>query len=223
MRRIGYFPGMWDRIRRKTYGSAAIRWTRWQMQRHGLNELFALRPEDAKPPQSFDLWNLYSNVRGRRPSLTLEFGCGCSTLVMAEAMHRNGSGKLIVLEADQRWIDASEKELPLRLRSIVEYRHAPLSMTDIEGEACHVYSGLPTGPIDLLYLDGPDPAHVPGWTADPVSGDPVILENQFSPGFRMIVDSRKKNVAFLKRRLKRTYKVSTNSLFGVSHFDLRPR
>lgn len=213
---------MWDKIKRKTYGSASIRWTRWQMQRQGLNELFKLRPEDAKPPQSFDLWNLYSNVRKRWPNLTLEFGCGCSTLVMAEAMHRNGGGKLIVLEADPRWIDASEKELPKHLKNTVEYRHAPLTKIEIDGEPCHVYANAPVGPIDLLYLDGPDPAHVPGWPVPghPIAADPVKLEPQFSPRFRMIVDSRLANVAFLKRHLKRQYRSRTNKLFGTTNFDL---
>lgn len=213
---------MWDRIKRKTYGSATLRFARWNVERHGLNKLFARRPDDAKPPQAFDLWNLYRNVRSRWPNVTVEFGCGCSTLVMAEAMHRNGGGKLIVLEADQRWIDASAAELPKHLRDVVEYRFAPLIKTSIDGEDCHLYSNAPTGPIDFLYLDGPDPAHVPGWPVPghPISGDPVKMEAQFSPRFRMIVDSRKANVAFLKRHLKRQYRSATNSIFGTTNFDL---
>jgi hypothetical protein len=212
---------MWDYISRKTYGSAALRWARWNVERHGLNKLFALRPDDAKPPQSFDLWNLYRNVRSRLPTVTVEFGCGCSTLVMAEAMHRNGLGKLIVLEADHRWIHASEAELPKHLRDIVKYRLSPLTKTAIGGEDCHLYSDLPTGQIDLLYLDGPDPAHVPGWPpTDPISGDAVKLESQFAPHFRMIVDSRKANLAFLKRHLKGRYRFKTNPIFGTTNVDL---
>jgi hypothetical protein len=40
---------MWDMIKRKTYGSTALRLARWNMERHGLNKLFAHRPADAKP------------------------------------------------------------------------------------------------------------------------------------------------------------------------------
>jgi hypothetical protein len=212
---------MLDKIKRKTYGSAAIRWSRWNMEHHGLNQLLVHRPADAKPPQSFDLWNLYRNVRSRWPRVVVEFGCGCSTLVMAEALHRNGGGKLIVLEADQRWLDASAAELPKHLTDTVEYRFAPLNKTEINGEACHYYSNTPDEMIDLLYLDGPDPAHVPGWPpASPISADPVFMEKQFRAPFRMIVDSRLANVAFLKRHMKYRYKISSNRLFGVTNFDL---
>lgn len=209
-------------LQRKFIGSPKLRLARWNMQRSGLNELFAHRPAEAKPPQSIDLWNLYRNVRSRCPAVVLELGCGCSTLVMAEAMNHNGGGKLIVLEADEGWLNYSQNELPERLKPFVEYRHAPLVMIEVDGEACHVYSNLPTGSIDLLYLDGPDPAHVPNWPigGHPTSADPVILEPKFNKGFRMIVDSRKVNVAFLKRRLKRDYRVKTDDIFGITSFDL---
>lgn len=182
----------------------------------------AVRPADAKAPQDYDLWNLYCTVRRRRPKLVMEFGCGCSTLVMAQALAENGDGGLlIVVEAMAQWLEASMREMPSRLARHVDYRHLPLVRgSGWQGEH-HYFGGLPLVRLDMIYLDGPNPADsFADWSGEPVSADALLLESRFRPGFRMVVDSRKANVAFLRRELRRRYRVRTHDIFGVTTFDL---
>jgi len=211
-----------EKIRRKTTCSAALRWARYRMQQTGLNDLFAGRPKDAIPPQSYDLWNLYTNVRRRTPKTIVEFGCGCSSLVMAAALEKNGpstsSGHLYTIDASRYWLETVCATFPTRLRPYATFWH-----TDIEANGfTHRYRTLPdVQSIDLLYLDGPSPDDVPGWEGKhPMALDPVLLEDRFNAGFRMIVDSRRANVAMLRDKLKRKYRVRTHGIFGVTTFDL---
>jgi hypothetical protein len=68
---------------------------------------------------------------------------------------------------------------------------------------------------DLLYLDGP-----PLSAARPVAVDPLDLEDRFPRGFTMVVDGRRSNVEFLKRHLRRTYRVHERRRFHNTLFAL---
>jgi hypothetical protein len=174
--------------------------------------------------------NVMVMIRGRgeealaRAAPVVEFGVGNSTLVMAEALARNGSGKLWTTDVSARWLGDTHRCIPDRLRHGVELRQSALETMQIDGDPCHRFvSHPPADRIDLLFLDGPSPKDVPGWVHGgkrPVAADPVLLEDRFAEGFRMIVDARAHNVAFLKRHLKRRYRVRTDPVFKITTFDL---
>ncbi len=212
--------GLITKIKRKTIGSLAIRWSRMQMQRHRLNELFADRPSDAIAPQPVDLWNLYREVAVYKPQRVLEFGVGYSTSILAEALHRNGAGHLYSVDADARWLEASKLALPERLWPHVTFIRSPVVAMDYQGERCHRYTDVPELPYDLIYLDAPAPGDVQGWPdgMEVVAADPVLMEMSLTPAARIVVDGRLKNVEFLKRHLQRQYRVCTNTLFKVTTF-----
>lgn len=196
------------------------KWAIWQMDRSGLNKLFAARDAKALAPQAFDLWFLYRQIRQRRPQTVVEFGVGNSTLVMAEAMRRNGFGSLHTIDASEHWISDTKRGLT---NQCVTMHTSPVESMEIDGERCHRYAKHPdVRLIDLLFLDGPSPKDIPGWAGKPIAADPIMLEERFAPGFRMVVDSRLDNVAFLKRRLRRYYRVRTDRIFGITTFDLMP-
>jgi hypothetical protein len=119
-----------EKLHRKTTCGAALRWSRWNMERSGLNSMFRDRPSNAIGPSGYDLWNLYRTVRSRKPRTVLEIGVGCSTLVLAEAVARNRIGHVFTADASQHWIDVTlgflpEEDMPLRLsqdRRTVEKR-----------------------------------------------------------------------------------------------------
>lgn len=210
-----------DTIRRKTYGSAQIRWARWNMERSGLNEMLRNRPSDAIVPVGYDLWNLYREIRRYKPQRVLEFGIGCSTLVMAEALRRNGSGHLFTVEGSQHWLDVTRRDLTPGQTEYATLIRSDCEVIDMEGERAHRFVTVPDGPFDMVYLDGPNAEEVPGWNgALAAAADPILLEGQLSDRARIVVDGRDHNVALLKRHLKRRYHVTTHRLFKLTMFAL---
>jgi hypothetical protein len=191
------------------------------MENSGLNALFAGRPADAIPPSAYDLWMLYRDVRQLKPKIIFEYGVGCSTYVMAEAARRNGAGRVINFEANEKWIEIAERDTPANLRNLITYRRDPIEVTAIDGDPCHRFVSDVDVVPDFIYLDGPNWNDVPGWPYRyAIAGNPAFLEPSLKPGFRMIVDARAENTAFLKRNLKRKYRIKYHDIFKVTTFDL---
>jgi hypothetical protein len=200
--------------------SVAFRSLRLVMRAAGLAQLLDDRPADALRWSPVTLWTLYRHVRARRPHAVVELGTGCSTVIIGEALRRNGAGHLISVDANARWLGETEKNLPPALRPFVTLLHSPVLIEEIDGEPCHRFSLLPDQSLDFLYVDGPGPKDVPGWQGKVVAADPIHLEARFNPGFRMVVDKRSRNVTFLRRHLRRSYRVGENRRFGLTRFEL---
>ena len=99
----------------------------------------------------------------RRPQVVVECGSGTSTLLIASALSANGIGRLYSLEHDAAFADRVRRLLAERgLAELVEVIHAPLAPQTFEQTAIDWYDANcipdPTGPIDLLVIDGPPPA-----------------------------------------------------------------
>jgi predicted O-methyltransferase YrrM len=126
---------------------------------HGLPALMAGRPAQAKPPIWNDLWFLYRNVRDRRPKLVLEFGSGCSTIVIAAALAENAAegapGRLHSLDADPQWGEATRRSMPARLAGVCEITVTPALPVDYAGTPAWRHQTVPDIAPDLVYLDGP--------------------------------------------------------------------
>lgn len=63
--------------------------SRRALQARGYLDFLAKRPPDAIPPEPADLWYLYRLVRRTKPRMILEFGSGCSTVLLAQALFDN--------------------------------------------------------------------------------------------------------------------------------------
>lgn len=216
--------GILETVRRATAGNAASFWAKRQMDRSGLSDMLKVRPANAIPPQAYDLWNLFRLVRQRRPHSVFEFGVGCSSMVLAEALRRNGQGRLYTIDANEHWLGVAQKDFPDRLRERVTFIHSPLETIEHAGAVCSRYTRVPDAAPDFLYLDGPAPADIPGWPTGKAvcAADPVLLEPRVAPGFFMVVDGRTDNVAFLKQQLRRKYAVRHNEMFKLTAFELEP-
>lgn len=131
-------------------------------------------------PRLFDEWAasrdllqfLYRLVRREKPQLVVECGSGISTVILAEALRKNGGGRLISLEHDPDYYAKTRQllvefdlEADLRLARIVDGWYDPL----------HV----PTEPIDILFIDGPPggEARYPAFPALQAQSGIVVLDD----------------------------------------------
>ena len=192
------------------------RWADLQLNRRGCLELVKSRPPNAMPPISTDLWFLYKIVKQRKPQCILEFGSGCSTVILAQALNDNGSGMLYSIESELYWTEATKHAIPEPLLKFCEVLYSPLLEVDFSGVPAFRHSKIPNVAPDFLYLDGP--ALTP---ERQLSVDVIDIENRFPPGFLMVVDGRKKNTAFLRQNLKRQYVYKQSRWFGHSRFELK--
>lgn len=101
---------------------------------------------------------LHQLVRDERPQHVLECGSGVSTLVLAYALQDIEGASLVTLEHDRRYLsDTGELLHRHGLSELVELRLAPLVPveTRMGGERWYDPEQLPSGPIDLMFIDGP--------------------------------------------------------------------
>ena len=189
------------------------------LERLGYHRLFDLRPSNSIPPVWGDLWHLYQTVRQRKPSLILEFGSGCSTIIMAQGLADNGNtndaAKLVSLESEFRWAAVSEKTIPDALSKFVEIIVAPVDKAEHSGFPVWRHQNVPMGAPDLVYLDGP------ALTPDrKIAVDMLDMEDRLVPGTRLIVDGRSQNCRFLADEFSRRWSRSWNRFTKQTAFDL---
>ncbi|MBI2055286.1 MAG: hypothetical protein HYT42_00105 [Candidatus Sungbacteria bacterium] len=192
-----------------------------ELSRRGYLNFLKDRPKDAFAPSLGDLWFLYRMVRRRKPACILEFGSGCSTVLMAQALADNAErlssvhGFIYSVDADSRWAAETEKFLPSHLKSFCEISYSPLLEGEYDGVPVFRHARIPNVRPDMLFLDGP------ALTAErQAAADPLDIENRFPQHFCMIVDGRWANTMFLKKHLKRRYGFRNLRLSSMSIFEL---
>ena len=98
-------------------------------------------------------------VLQQRPRLVVETGSGVATLVVAYCLEHIGSGTLVTVEHDEKYVRATREMIRLHgLQDRVVVIHAPLIPVAVGGQQWLWYdlSGFPSSePIDLLLVDGP--------------------------------------------------------------------
>jgi hypothetical protein len=179
-----------------------------------------------------DLANLHRLIRRRRPSVVLEFGTGFSTVVIADALSRNGAGRLWTVDASAAWIDNTRGKLPEHLRDLVDFRHTTARAVEHDGQLCALYDSLPDIVPDFIYVDGPSTRDVQGSVRGLsfapesaefrriVSADPLLLESTLQVGAFMLLDSRYNTAHFLAWALRRRWRRRWNRIHGWVTFEL---
>lgn len=179
------------------------------------------RPTVAIPPDFADLWFLYRTVRLRKPRIIWEFGSGCSTVILVQALydnHRdssNAEGYLHSIDADPYWTEATAQSIPAYLHQSCEIRYSPLLEVEYEGTLGFRHANVPKVAPNFLYLDGP--ALTP---ARQVAMDVLDIEDRLPADFCMVIDGRRKNAVFLRENLKRQYNIKERKLFNNEIFEL---
>jgi predicted O-methyltransferase YrrM len=107
------------------------------------------------------LLELARHALSERPGVVVECSSGTSTLVLARCLQLNGSGKVYSLEHDPHYAKATRAEL-LRhgLEDWAEVLDSSLTAQEFRNATWPWYetSGLPSGGIDMLAIDGPPQA-----------------------------------------------------------------
>ena len=201
------------------------------------------------PPEIDDLFSIYNYIRQNRVVSVLEFGCGWSSLVIAEALRENftlhseelvrdvrhpNPFQLLSIDTSQFFIGIAKERLPQDLKSFAHFHFSDCQMALVRDQIAHIYSDIPPWTADLVYLDGPDCDHVMGnvngFTVNfgdldkpyglPMSGDLIRLEPYFWPGSHIITDGRGANANFLKNNFVRNWSHCYDALTDQHHFEL---
>ncbi len=172
-----------------------------------------------------DIWDLaflHRAIRKRRPLTVLEFGCGFSTVIMADAIARNGSGRIHSIDTSEHWIENTRSKIGSNLEKYADLRFSRAQLHFLGGQIVSLFERLPNIVPDLIYLDGPDPKTVEGEfhglkfpTEDGanrsiIAADILLYETSLNPGCLLIVDGRANNVEFLRANLRRRWRISTD-------------
>lgn len=98
-------------------------------------------------------------VHERKPKLALEFGSGVSTLVTAYALRQAGGGRLISLDHDRDFAEATIRNLRKHgLDDLVRVIHAPLRQVQVQGRSHLWYDTAALEDlekIEFVIVDGP--------------------------------------------------------------------
>jgi hypothetical protein len=178
------------------------------------------RPPGAFTPDFADLWFLYRTVRSRKPRIIFEFGSGCSTVILAQALWDNQrqsscSGYLYSVDADPYWAEMTARSLPVSLRECCDVSFSPLLEVEYKGTLGFRHAHIPARTPNLLYLDGP------GLTPErQVAMDVLEMEDKLPQDFYMIIDGRRENTLFLQRHLRRRYRFKARRIFRNQVFEL---
>jgi len=139
-------------------------------------------------------------IMENKPDLVVELGSGVSTLVIAYALQKQGSGKLLSVEHEPEYLEKTTRQVNLHgLDDYVRVIHAPLTPCQVNGKQWKWYNMESIGieeNIDILVIDGPPSTVQPRsrYPAVPLLLDyfsedvVVLLDNAARPDERAIVD-----------------------------------
>jgi hypothetical protein len=184
-----------------------------ELDRRGLLALLSNRPKSAYPPDYVDLWFLYRLVRKRKPRCVLEFGAGCSTVILAQALSDNARqssepvGHLYSVDAVPFWAETTRELMPNHLKDLSTVTASEIVAVDCNGHRVLRHAQAPDVSPEFIYLDGPDFQDFRDKTTFAAVCDPLDYEPRIKPGFCMVIDGRVENTKFLRENLKRRYAV----------------
>jgi hypothetical protein len=191
---------------------------RARLARHGaldiITDFVSKRPQGALWPVYTHLWCLYRMIRRRKPCIVLEFGSGCSTVIMAKALSDNKHGYLYSVDSSREWADSTLACMPNQLQGFFE-----ISCTAISAEAGDnglrllKHERVPQVIPNFVFLDGPPLA------AGEVAVDLLGMEDRLPEDFVLVVDKRRENTEYLKKHFKRHYTINPGEL---TVFKLQP-
>ena len=197
-----------------------------------------------KSPEWDDLVRLHKLIRTRKVTTVLEFGCGYSTVVLADALEKNEQEFGSFVKANLRrsnafeihsvddlsgYIKITRDRLPNNLRDRVSFLQSDVRMTTFNGRICTEYSALPNIAPDFIYLDAPSQDSAKGEVSGistrhtdrlPMSCDLLKVEHFLLPGTFILVDGRTANARFLRTNFQRNWKYEHDVVSDTHLFEL---
>jgi len=175
-----------------------------ELDKLGYTKLFDNRPKDAIPPIWEDLWFLYQKVRERNPTSIIEYGSGCSTIIISQAIIDRKT-PFLSIESEEDWWNKTKNSMPETLKDVPHWCCGPTKELEWFGKKCFSYLPWTYEDIGFMYVDGPE------LTDDiKITSNPITLEKFFNNDFYMVVDGRPETVNFLEKHLKGKYDIQRN-------------
>ena len=198
-----------------------------------------------KSPEWDDLVRLHSLVRTRKVTTVLEFGCGYSTVVLADALAKNEKEFNTFVSANLRrsnafeihsvddmgsYIKITQDRLPINLKKRVFFKQSDVQMTTFSDRICTEYNELPNIAPDFIYLDAPSQDSAKGEVSgistrhadrSPMSCDLLKIEHFLLPGTLILVDGRTANARFLRANFQRNWIYEHDVVSDTHTFELR--
>ena len=183
-----------------------LAWCRWVYEGYAKSRLraeealwehieTALRESSSTGCEYSDYWNLFRQVRERRPANVLECGSGISTIVIAYALALNrqdGAGLSCFLSFEESpfYFEQISHLIPNELRDIVTLELSDRVEDDFDGHRGSSYLASPEWAVDFMYIDGPTDRRVWGDMSQPKCFNADILKVKKSDDFIAILDQR---------------------------------
>ncbi|MEO8558322.1 MAG: hypothetical protein ABI439_04620 [Rhodospirillales bacterium] len=196
-------------------------------------------------PRIDDLARLHRLVRQRLCQTVLEFGVGCSTVVIADALAKNEADyramlspprlrnrnafRLFCVDTSAYWIDVARGRLISSLQPRVDFTLSRVTTGTFNGRLCHYYKKLPNVVADFIYLDGPASSDIEGdingldFSIDErtvAAADILLMESTLLPNTFILVDGRANNARFLERNFQRPFHRQYDSDGDITTFEL---
>jgi predicted O-methyltransferase YrrM len=138
------------------------------------------------------LMALVHHVDQHRPGLVLELGGGTSTVWLQRALSRHAGGRLVSVDHDGRFLDATRTWLADEPGSgLAQVRHAPLEAMEVSGRLTSWYqpgSFDDLVGIDMLIVDGP-PQSVGPWARFPAL--PLLVDRLADEAWIVLDDAER--------------------------------
>jgi predicted O-methyltransferase YrrM len=151
---------------------------------------------DAQP-----MLHVVDEILRLKPRLIVECGSGTSTLWLAYALQRTGSGKVVTLEHSPSFADSLRQQLQRHeLESYVDLRVAPLEKHGLGSEKHDWYAKQAISDIanvEMLLIDGP-----PGWVGPMARypAMPILIEKLCDGALIIFDDSNRADETEVKKR-----------------------
>lgn len=178
-------------------------------------------------PELNDLYRLHAFVTLNKRISILEYGCGWSTSVLANALNHNRDKfknkvknfrfqrpfKITTVENSKKYLNICKKRNQKKFGNII-FHYSKCTMRDFQGIYCSFYDRFAIFNPDFIYIDGPDPMLVnnskngfsnKSLCLPPISGDLLKIEPFLLPGTLVVIDGRTSNARFLKNNLQRNW------------------
>jgi predicted O-methyltransferase YrrM len=151
-RALGYTRALFELRARRKIESHAVLWKELQqyMQRSGSTGCNYL-----------DYWELYTNVRARRPREILECGTGVSTVVLAVALQENEAetgvrGRVTSMEEEPKYFEQAKSLFPAAYSGYAELLQSERAEDQFGLFRGMRYRDVPDRPYDFVFVDGPN-------------------------------------------------------------------
>ena len=203
-------------------------------------------PTEVAPysPEWDDLVRLHKLVRTRKVTTVLEFGCGYSTVVLADALAKNEREFGAFVSANLRrsnafeiysvddmsgYIKITQDRLPTDLKERVFFKQSDVQTTTFNSRICTEYVALPNIASDFIYLDAPSQHSAKGEVSGistrhadrlPMACDLLKIEHFLLPGTLILVDGRTANSRFLRSNFQRNWKYEHDIVGDIHTFEL---